>query len=517
VAKETEDRTDYNRYDRHRPVEDIEKEILGLGFERVLAVRSFDYFTVKQDPKWRSKEAPQDYFLWAHPAGVLVHGHTYHTSNGGFGVNDVRTPVTTIETLGVSYCLEFMEGKERRHQSACQMVGSGGVDADVDGSWFRTGSHTINGSNVGELGDFLRRLQANGRLIRCEDWPAGHSPYLDPEILWPFPDAASLPQEKVPDDKPLEEVLGISREDALEALLQNVPASLHSVIRRSYEGVTPLERARDWVKVEDGLDQYTIALAAAGIRWASPQDRALLRHWSEVALGYHGEDVADWRAVEEGPAGLGLPVALLYAKDYAQNLPRLIRAIEQAPQEVVNRWATHVDKAGFTLPLRLLHRSFASYYYLSDERPVGQEDLFQVIQALRERSELPLRWETPQRTPLGLVLECSPRFGRDQRRLDDARNTFWKTLALAQTVGLELGDGLRWRTHPNTMDKNSKNKPNLPQWVTATMYSPSEAILKAVEPGSDPSMAQEVLAHLRLRLLDQQLPEAAPTRRSLRF
>ena len=497
----------------HRSAETIEKELLDLGFERVASVTSLSHYKVRQDPQWRhAGERPNEYMLWVHPAGVIARGHTYHTSNGSWQESDVREPVTTVETVDFTFAVEFPEGRERRHQSNCGVTGGGGVTLGIDGSSVRVGTNSVKPSQEGLMGDFLKRQQLNGRFLPLERWPAGHSVYLDAEFILPFPDEASLPAQAVHKDESLEAAFGTSREEAVKAFVGALPEKCRPLFERSLN--RPKPEVRQWPLVEESVDQYTEALALAGKRWATDAERALLRHWSQVALGEQGEDVEQWRAFERGPAGLSLPVALLYARDWQETLPRLVKAIEEAPAAVANEWAAAVDKAGFTLPLRVLHRAFSTY--TSPDAAVPPEALATVLTALQSRSALPLRWETPQRTPLGLVLECTPRYNRTIGGLDRDVKAFWETLRLAEGMGLVVGEDLRWRTHPNTMTDDLSVR-DLPRWVSASCSTPLDALLGAMEKGADLESSRSVLARIRMRNLDRNLPEPVSTAQKPRF
>lgn len=496
-----------------RSAEDIEKELLALGFERAVAVNSFSHFRVRQPEKWRSEdEKPLDYVLWTHPAGVAVRAHTYHTSNGNWnGPAENRTPVTTFETLDVYFALLFPEGRERRHQSGYRMKGSGGIHTSIDGSSVRIGSDSIKPTQEGMVGDLLRLLQANGRFLPFEKWPPTHYVYVDAEFVMPFPDRASLPVDGVAQGVPLDEAYGSSRVEAAEAFLETLPEGLRMVVRRAL--LDKREHTRQWNEVEDCIEHYTELLSLSGKRWATDKERSLLQHWSQVALGEHGEDVGQWRAFEKGPGGITLPIALLYARNVTENLPRLVRLIESAPPAVVNQWVAQVDSAGYTLPLRVLGRSFSTY--TSPSAAAGVQELGAVISALDRCATLPLRWETAKRTALGLVLENVPRYNKFARGVDRDVKTFWDTLKVAEAHGLVAGEELRWRTHPNVLSDTPERK--MPQWVSAPATTPVDSVVKAMDAMEELEAARGVLVRIRRNLLDERLPKSSPEVRKVRF
>ncbi len=488
----------------HRPAEEIEKELLDMGFKRAFSTQSFSHYRVRRGGAGQEGDHPDEYVIWIHPAGVVARAHTFQTRNGDvWKAPESMQPVTTFERICFAFALEFPEGVERRHQSACNIPSSGGTESLLDGREVRVGTVVLQHFQKGDIGDWLGKAQKQGRFIPLEHWP-DTSVYVDSEMVMPF---QTLPPQETPDGECLSPLFGISKEDAQSVLVAQLPPALGKLVENGFQtGSLPKSR---WAEVEAVLKEYTTLLAANGKQWLDFPKREVLEHWSRVALGELGEDVASWRPFEKGPAGLSLPVALIHANDFKTNLPRLVKLFEAAPQSVVNEWARSVDKAGFTVPLRLLCRAFCKSSL--EKAHADAPALLEAIEALRRCSTIPLRWETPQRTPRGLLLEHAPYYGMPggsvSKFLDRHAQVFWEVLMAVERQTPEMSQELRWRTHPNTMTPD-KARRSLPEWIIASPEATSDAVLAATEKGAPRECFASIESWLRGRELGRTLPAA---------
>lgn len=478
----------------------FERLLLEYGFERIYATQSVSHSSLT----YQTRELPvDDYVLWHHPAGVVAHGHS--STWGGYTDSQGR-PVPLSKALG-SLTLEARvdcgTGPELQHRAAVHIGpgSSGGVDPQLDGTDVRTLSRTVHSNALG-LEAFLERSQEHGRFLPVSRWPEKIG---RPTLSLPL--AFALPLRSAPAQTPEENKAFLEQQDVpalWERFAEQLPPAFSALVKRpeDEEDAAPGKKRRRglrWDPVELGLKRFSEALFFAKKRWADSFDSDLLTHWSRAALGELGEDHRGWRAYERGPAGLSLPVAPLYAKPFEGQGAALLTVLKEAPQDVLRRWATEPDAAGYTLGLHAINRIFVERTL---SHAVALTLIMDVLELLHERlgpEGLPMA--TATRSVLGLPLQFHPAMSDGQPTLEKTQREFTQVLTHLDAWGLDWSSVLRWRNYPNLF-KKEEGKPHF-----FTEEGPEVAERWAMEMGERlTGEADGVIALLEARRMGEALP-----------
>lgn len=469
------------------------------GFERVHSVTSASHSSFE----FRAKPPAETFDLFHHPEGLVLLAHSFT-----FG-----DEAPALGSLSVHAVVDTGTGPELQHRAA-SIRGSGSTNLHLDGSQTRIVSTVVH-SNADALEDFLSGLQAHGRLLPLREWKDDRetcSIHVPPEHF--------VPLLSSPTGEPLKTGALYGHFDmhaAREAFLAALPVDLAGLLAFQLKGPEPVtdpdrapRKGLRWDPVELGLKRFSEALFFAGKRWRGSFDHALLEHWSRVALGEEGDDPTGWRAFEAGPAGLSLPVALLYVKNPAQRSDALLRLLEEAPLDVLRRWATEPDASGYTLGLHVLNRAFVDRTL--DRYAPDLPTLERALDVLMDRlgpEGLPMATET--RSAMGLPLQFNPSVNDSGRAksLAGAHRDFAALVAKLEGWGLPWDQHLRWRTYPNIFDREAAppafhridGPVTLAAWTAAMAFQASNELAL-------------LTAFLRQRELDAALPgpAAAPRR-----
>lgn len=453
--------------DEHAAMKDFDtytQVLKAWGFEQAMATQSIGHDRISSA---RQAERIEDYQVWLHPAGVYANLHSY--THGGYHRGDgTEVPQTkALGSISLYACVDLGTGGELQHRAAVGIRGSGGTDPQFDGSSIRSISDTVHSNTGTSLTSFFRMIQEHGRLLPFERWPA------DQKVFYlPLPGEIIAPITQVEAGQTLADVLAnegsdidILREAALSALPQALAtlvglpegAKTKAEIQRKAEARgSGAAKGLRWDPLEFTIDEFSECLFLAGKRWPKLDERALLSHWSRVALGEFGDrlDPDAMRAFEAGPAGLSLATALLYAKSTAGAAAGLLeQLLEQAPTEVLTRWATEPDAAGYTLALRAVARSFTERN-LDTHAPPAVDVLGILYRRLGPEG---IVLATPTRSLMGL-----PVAEAQTRRIDNGHskmlNEFAETVIRLDSWGLDWQTHLRWRNYPNLF-KKAEGKP----------------------------------------------------------
>lgn len=415
------------------------------GFKPLAQAKSYSY---RDADKSYGHPRLEDHAVWYHPKGVIAKLHSY-SSEAYTGYEGKEVPARhALGSANYYAVVDIGHGRELQHRGAVEIRGTGGSSPIFDGRSVREISDTVHSNTSETLASFLRMIQPHGRLLPFSQWQSCVSRLhmdIDREILVPLDSTEKF--QNLPSEKDLEA--------AFERLMDQIPQDIAGVFReekRKDEEFRNRDRGQrkglTWDPVEFVINEFTEAMSLAGKRWAKPEENALLDHWSRVALGEFGDtlDVEKMRAYEKGPAGLSLPVALLYAKRTAGAADGLLeQLLETAPEDVLRRWATEVDAAGYTLGLRAVARSFTERGLDSHDPP--KTDVLGILH--RRLGNDGLVMATSTRSVLGTTLESL----LDHERTDDPRIVRHRELADAvrrlDEWGVEWAQHLRWRNYPN--------------------------------------------------------------------
>lgn len=415
------------------------------GFKPLASAKSFSYRDAEKsyrDPRM------EDYAIWYHPKGVIAKLHSYSTQ-AYVGYKGDQVPARhALGSVTYHAIVDLGHGREIQHRGAVEIRGTGGTTPLFDGRTVREISETVHTNTQETLGSFLRMTQNHGRLLAIGQWHACSERLhlnIPKEILIPLTEPAQT--ETLPSQEDLDA--------AFDALMDTFPAEIATAFRE--------ERRRDeefskrdhsqrtglvWDPVEFVINEFTEAMSLAGKRWSTREENELLDHWARVALGEFGDelDPERMRAYEKGPAGLSLPVALLYAKRTAKSAPGLLeQLLETAPEDVLRRWATQVDASGYTLGLRAVARSFTERGIESHDPP--EVDVLGILH--RRLGNAGLVMATPTRSLLGIPLEDGEQEGRYRNSLQKRHQELAAAIQRLDAWGVEWAQHLRWRNYPN--------------------------------------------------------------------
>lgn len=429
------------------------------GFQRLAHARSVSHASLAQGAlRSSSQERLEDYELWHHPAGVLARLHSYSTPSYVRADGTVEPARHALSSIWLDAKVDTGMGPEIQHRSAVDIRGSGGSTPTLDGRFIRSISETVHGNTQTSLYGFMEMIQRHGRLLAFDRWNEDpdrvSAVHITPEIIVPL------------HSWPREEPFAIEDMHAKTlAFVERLPPPIAALFREqellgAKRQAAPRSGPRygpSWDPVEFGIGQFSEAMFLANRRWPTAQERALLAHWHGVALGKCGEDPDPlaMRAYEQGPAGLSLPVALIYAKRSATAAPVILeKLLRSAPLDILHRWATQPDAAGYTLALRAVHRSFT-------ERLIDTHDPLDVdvLGILHERlGPEGLVMSTPTRSVMGIALQAQP--DEDGREADirlRQHTEFAQAIARLDDWDVDWGSNLRWRNYPNLY--RDKDKP----------------------------------------------------------
>lgn len=439
--------------------EKFERLLEAYGFEKVHTVRSLKHGYLD----FVSDQQVEDFGIWHHPEGMLAFTNSY-TQKAYRELNGTENPGgKKLGSASIVARLDMGTGPELQHRASVGIKGSGAVDVLLDGRDVRSVTVPIN-SNSGDLSSFVSSVQRFGRFLPLSQW-------ADPAIT----DRLFVPMESV---FPLDELPGgkkmkaadlyaqVDMDEKWRVFLEALPSHVQPFFRahRALEQQKAREHEAEkknpgakrkgllWDPVELSVKRYSEALFFAKKRWRGSFDSDLLTHWSYVALGKKGEDIANWRAFEKGPAGLNLPMVLLYGKKTAPMASEVLRLLDQAPLDVLRRWATEPDAAGYTLGLHAINRLFVDSSLSSHRADV--ELVLGVLEKLHERlgpEGLPMA--TSRRSVMGLPLQFDPKGSGAELSHLVAQEAFSKVILRLEEWGLPWDQHLRWRNYPNLFQK----------------------------------------------------------------
>lgn len=400
-----------------------ERWLVGLGFERVTSVASTLYES--------RNDHLQTHSLWHHDAGLLARLHSMTELRGGQSRQRLGTMIVHAQLdcgMGAQYLRQATQRLSWR--------GSNSVLTCLDGRDIHAISFILSDSGVAGLVEHLRTCQEIGRFVRVRDWlPDTGSPIH-------FPDEMLVPVTTRHTRRPTI----AQRAKGRAAFIDRLPPDIAALLRHRPRDAENVDGLREQAAVQDLLEHFSEAMFLAGRRWPTAAERGLLNHWAQVALGRHGDRMQDWRAHEDGPAGLSLPVALLHVRAPDGGLGNgfhagqaLVRVLESAPRATLTRWACEADAAGYTLGLHAVERLFTHAADEADPLETVEHTLRILHSRLGERG-LPMA--TACRSVLGVVL---------QQRVRTARVPGTTLAANAHRLGvvLDLLDGWRlpWNRH----------------------------------------------------------------------
>lgn len=483
--------------------------LASLGFEQVACAQSKDHQSIKHG----SDRHVENYAMWQHPAGLIAHGHSY--TKGGYQKSDgTYVPLcTTLSSINVQARIEVGVGREATHRSSVLIRGSGGNDPQLDGSSIRNIHDTFHG-NTSTLANWLESVQSHGRFLPLERWNTSivrNYLYLPNELIFPVANENDLPEG-------VEEVT-FDQKEALRNFCDKLPQPLDKVVFQ-WVGMNHSDKQNSnrWMDIEEGIDHFSEILSLGKKRWSSDYDSILLTHWQEVALGEVGEDISKWRAFEKGPAGLSLPVALIHARPRTGAHERLFRLLDEAPDDVLARWACIPDAGGYTLALHAINALMVHRIGSDDNHP--HEDLpLGVLTRLRDRlGDMGVVLETSKRSVLGLVPQYYERHDvkyMSSMEIDQCMEPFNKVIIQLEEWGLAWNKTLRWRNYPNTMGPGKDE--GKPHFFDLERQPLPEDLHDAL--GMDPSPATHALmsqvGRKRLQQMVAQRPEPQDRPRSL--
>jgi hypothetical protein len=420
------------------------------GFERKLHSTSLSHYKIKQNLSAK----PEQYEVWLHPAGVFAELHSYTT--GGYPRSDgLYEPVRQgLGSIQLTTLIDMGNGGELQHRGAVMLRGSGDTTPQFDGTDVRTLSETIHSNTGGSLYKFFKMCQQYGRLLSFERWNASADRlHLD------IPAEITTPIEHAQKGETLEEILKQRDQHAdLKRCEEQLPASVVAILDKPawVQDEQKKERKRGlvWDPIEFGIKEFSEAMFLAGKRWPKPAERELLDHWHRVALGEFGDtlDPKRMRAYELGPAGLSLPVALLYAKQSAPAAGSLLnQLLETAPDDVLKRWACEVDASGYTLGLRAIARRFTER--MLDSHTPHDVDVLGILHHRLGNEGIVL--STPKRSLLGLPLQQISE-KRSDEQISLAQQELVSVVERLDAWGLPWNINLRWRNYPNLYQNEGK-------------------------------------------------------------
>lgn len=439
------------------------QELEQLGFQKVYSTHSVSHSRLKYLREDEPSEA-SEYTLWHHPVGVVATTRSYNSSLPLDGTNRNAIPTLIMDHLDLHYELDSGAGSEVAHIAGVKVSSSGTSTLQFDGTNRKMGSAScVRGSN--SVISFLESCQKYGRLVPVDRWSIGaHFIYISDEMLLPVSAADAQEWRSRDISAEIKEDPSLL-EEGKKRLLAACGPSLAPVVETSWEPRPRTEPNQDrpkedtyhseWMSVEYAHKQVGEALFLTGQRFPSSAVRAHVQHWMEVAKGWHGENMADWRVDEPGPAGLSLPTVLLFTMSQPSHA-RLLRMIEESPVETVRQWTTKPDGAGYTLGQRLLTRAFVGSA-LESPNEIEQR-LDAVFEALVKRVGVEeIRMGTPLRSPLGVWLEqLSDRTEFERDRMAPREALASRMLMKMAMAGVEWKAPLNWRTYPNVFQSDDK-------------------------------------------------------------
>lgn len=339
------------------------------------------------------------------------------------------------------------------YRAAMNGITGANVACHLDGTF-----HLLLAENFPQYHDgivgWLQNIQRYVHLTPFEQWgPDMLGPVLDVEALIDLRRDPRLLGEKTENFKT---VLATELEEAKQRLLTKTPAPLRKWMEESVLVAANQRtvRNRDWMVVEHALDAMTDNMAAAGVSLPDSNQRRQQQHWSEIACGMHDDDPANWAMTTMTRGGNSLWLTLLYSDRQPGNAQRLRDVLGKVGQETLRAWCLEPDADGYTLPLRLVHRSLKEYRY---QQGLGLNELIELPNVMRWLIHQ-VGWEvvaqglvSEQRSVLGLLLETPGHEFFDQCE-EEALTRFLALTDVLDDHDLPWADTLVWR-EPEATDR----------------------------------------------------------------
>lgn len=501
------------------------EELEGLGFAPIHRVRSIPHSRLEHLRPDDPDPGTEEFILWHHPAGVLVRTQSYTTRAGRDWMSGQEAPARIkLDDLYVYVEVDSGAGPELAHMAAVKVPGSGTSIKMLDGTERHLRSAGVANATSTSFREFLEACQAHGRLVPLEDWTGESRVHLPGEMLFPVLDPGPWRH------RDFKEILSQNPgwlEQGRQALVQALPEGLRQAVRAPHpdprgepeepedpglaDPAPPRGRAQEWTRVELAHAQVAEALFLGGQRFPGPAARAQVRHWMEVALGYHAEDEANWRAWEEGPAGVSLATVLLFSSLHPPAYARLLRLIEKAPGPVLERWLTQPDAAGYVLGQRVLLHAFCAPLTVRNQAPEHAARLVKVIQALVDRAGADrIVLDTPLRSALGIWAQQSPAEGSVfiTSLIENRQEVAAQVMMAFERMGVEWISPPRGRNYPNVLSDEDRVLAFFEHPLPETREEFCRIMAQRLEPAAQPFL--DLLdARLRARVLLERLPPSS--------
>lgn len=468
------------------------------GFERKLHSTSLSHQKIKQ----KLSEKLEKHEIWIHPAGVFADLASYTT--GGYNRSDgVYEPVRQgLSSINLTALIDTGNGGEIQHRAAVSIRGAGGITPQFDGTEIRVLSEHIHSNTGGSLYKFFKMCQQYGRLLPFERWGT-----CTDRLHLDIPAEIITPIEQVQEGQTLEDILQhCDRRADLKRCEDQLPASVVTLMDKPDWAQNEPKKDKNvrstrglvWDPIEFGIREFSEAMFLAGKRWPKPAEHELLDHWHRVALGEMGNvlDPERMRAYEMGPAGLSLPVALLYAKRSTPTAGLLLnQLLEAAPDKILKLWASEVDASGYTLSLRAIARVFTERALDSHAPP--DVDVLEILHRRIGNDGIIL--STPKRSLLGLPIQQVSQ-KRSEKETTVSQQEFSHIIERLDAWGLPWNINLRWRNYPNLYQ--DEGKPTFFQIDGPVNKEQLKQLLR----GQDMSALDPVLARLEQLQLHNETP-----------
>lgn len=493
------------------------KELGQLGFVKLYSVDSVSHWSLRYWSENDRSRAVHRNELWHHPAGVLI---TTKARQDRSNDETQESSDLVMESIEIHYQLELGTGTEFAHLGAVKIRSSGSSSIEFDATSRKQGSAYATGGSDSVI-SFLETCQKYGRFLPVDKWKTDeHFIHIPDEVLFPVMDPKPWAGRDI--QKEIKSSPGML-DEGKRRLKEALPEDVFSVLDSSWQDRDRIDPSSapgpavkedrfktEWISVEYALRQASEVLFLSGQRFPTQSVRDLIRHWVEVAKGWHGEDPAHWRVDEPGPGGLSLATILLFTQSQASHR-RLLRFIEHSSVDTVKEWTTQPDESGYVLPQRLLARAFVGS---SVEDLEGLEaNLGEVFDSLLKKvGPEHMGLGTPFRSGLGVWVEKLTGTSDHERQALKGREAVASRLLLKMAhAGVEWKAPLRWRTYPNVFLSTDK----IPRFKSLGDQAPTPDQLEDLL-GPDiagVSVARQLLA----RELDTKLPPPRAPRRMSRF
>lgn len=363
------------------------QELNKLGFHQISKARSLRHGHALKPYLRSDQERLTDFGIWWHPAGVIAVGRSF---------------MGKFCQIQISMELDVGTGSENRDMAWENLSGNSSISKISDGTSRYLLS--VDALDKQSLRGFIQVCQLYGKLVPVEDWISQTVPFVDQEIKRPITSYEEWDEEKEKD-------LMARKKELERELVSQFPETIKGAFERSWRLQPNENTPRNAFQINPSFDklhtEISECLWLAGIRWPSEKEKDILKHWTDVALGKHGEDPALWRAGEEGPAGLTLATVLLFSipSEDQKAQSRLMRLIHASSVDTVIRWLQEPDAAHYTLGLRVIWNMLSA----PPRGEVPAEAMIDIAEALIEKvGANAFRMETPGRTLLGLLLQTEP-------------------------------------------------------------------------------------------------------------